>query len=141
MRSIAKFIILGCSLIVAGIGATAILAPRDEQSFEPCQVTKSEGQSPGGTYKTELVVRTCAWGFGQAAETVELKVTKLGDNGWFTHVPIEYDSTAEDQGAAIPTAEWVGPQELVVTVNSKSRTGTIISKHQELAVTRTYREP
>lgn len=46
---------------------------------------------------------------------------------------------SRDQGTATPPAEWAGPQELIITVSSKSRTGTIVSKHQELSVTRTYR--
>ena len=141
MRPIAKFIALGSLLIIAGVGATAIMAPHEGKTVEACEDTRSETTAPGGAYKAELVVHTCAWGFGQAAETVDLKVTKLGPSGWFMHVPIEYDSTAEDQGMPKPTAQWAGPGALVVNVNSKSRTGTIVSKQLGLTITRTYRTP
>jgi hypothetical protein len=141
MRPIAKFVILGSLLIVAGVGAVALLAPREEKGIEPCEDAKSETIAPGETYKAEMVVHTCAWGFGQAAESVDLKVTKLGNNGWFVHVPIEFDSTAEDQEVARPTARWVGPDALVVTVKSKVRAGTIVSKQLGLTITRTYQAP
>lgn len=141
MRPIAKFLVLGCLLIAAGIGATVMLAPREKKSVEACRDAKSEARAPGGAYKSELIVHTCGWDFGQAAETVDVKVTKLGADGWFMHLAVEYDSIAEDQGIAIPTAEWTAPQELLVTVHSKSRTGTIVSKHQGLTVTRIYLAP
>jgi hypothetical protein len=141
MRPIAKFAALGSFLVAAGVVAVAIIAPREEKSTVPCEDTKSETAAPGGKYKTEMVVHTCAWGFGQAAETVDLKVTKLGSGGWFVHVPIEYDSTAEDQGVAKPATRWAGPDALVVTVYSKVRTGTIVSKQLGLTVTRTYQAP
>jgi hypothetical protein len=141
MRPIAKFIVLGGLSVVAGVGATAIVASHKEKTIEACEDTRSETTAPGGAYKAELVVHTCAWGLGQATETVDLKVTRLGTSGWFMHVPIEYDSTAEDQGMVKPTAEWAGPQAPVVNVSSKSRTGTIVSKQLGLTITRTYRTP
>lgn len=141
MRPIAKFLVLGGFMITAGVGVIALIAHRAEKSTEPCQDTRAETAAPGGKYKTEMVVHTCAWGFGQAAETVDLKVTKLGNGGWFIHVPIEYDSTAEDLGTAKPTAHWASPDALVVTVISKVRTGTIVSKQLGLTVTRTYQAP
>jgi hypothetical protein len=139
MRPIAKFIVLGGSLIIASIGAAAIMASHKEKAIESCEDTKSESTAPGGAYTAELVVHTCAWGFGQAAESVDLKVTKLGTSGWFMHVPIEYDSTAEDRGTSKPTTEWAGPGALVVNVTSNSRTGTIVSSQLGLTITRTYR--
>jgi len=141
MRPIAKFAVLGSLLIAAGVGAVAFMAPHEKASIEPCEDTKSEVTAPGETYKAEMVIHTCAWGFGQAAESVDLKVTKLGNNGWLVHVPIEYDSTAEDLGVARPTARWAGPDALVVTVKSKVRSGTIVSKQLGLTITRTYQAP
>ena len=141
MRPIAKFATFGSLMIVAGVGAVALFAPHEGKSIESCEDAKSETIAPGETYKAEMVVHTCAWGFGQAAESVDLKVTKLGNGGWFVHVPIEYDSTAEDEGVARPTAHWTDPDTLVVTVNSKARTGTIVSKQLGLTIVRTYQAP
>ena len=141
MRPVTKFAVLGSLVVAAGVGAVVLLAPREGKSTVPCEDTKTDTAAPGGKYKAEMVVHTCAWGFGQAAEAVDLKVTKLGNDGWFVHVPIEYDSTAEDQGVAKPTVHWAGPDALVVTVNSKARTGTIISRQLGLTITRTYQAP
>ena len=105
MRPITKFAVLGSLLVAAGVGAVVLIAPREGKSTVPCEDTKSETSAPGDKYKAEMVVHTCAWGFGQAAEAVNLKVTKLGNDGWFVHVPIEYDSTTEDHGVAKPTVD------------------------------------
>jgi hypothetical protein len=138
MKAFARFAAIGGLLIVAGVGAVAALAPAAEKSIEPCQENKTEALSPGGMFRSELVIRTCGWGFGLAAETVDVKVTKLGPSGWFMHVPVEYDSTAEDQGTNAPTVEWMGSKDLQVTVNSRSRTGVIVEKNKDISITRRY---
>lgn len=115
-----------------------MLTGAPEETVEPCQDNKTEALSPGGMFRSELVIHTCGWGFGLAAETVDVKVTKFGPNGWYMHVPVEYDSTAEDQGTKTPTVEWMGPKDLLITVNSRFRTGVIVRTNQDISITRRY---
>ena len=141
MRPLVKFLLLGGFLIAVGLGALAYSTPSSTASPEPCEDVRSTAIAPGNDFTAELVIHTCAWGFGLAAETVNVKITKTGKDGWFFDLPIEYDSIWDDRGTSSPTVQWVGSDNLVVNVSSKSRSGTIVSKQLGLTVTRTYHTP
>ena len=141
MQPIAKFIALSAALLTVGVAAVAALAPTGMLAIEPCEDKKTLQTSPDGRYVAELLIHTCAWGFGQAAETVDVNITKLGNGGWFTRIPIEYDSTTEDQGTTTPSLRWTGIDELSIDVVSMVQTGTLISSRLGLKIVRRYGNP
>jgi hypothetical protein len=114
------------------------VVPQDKGEIGPCQDQATTKEAPGGLFKAELRVHTCGWGFGQAAETVTVKVTKLGPDGWHQVFPVEFDSTAEDSGLVPPTMDWSGPNVLTIHVVSKIRSGTLKSHQIGLTVIRDY---
>lgn len=82
--------------------------------------------SPDGEFKAELTVSTCAWGFGMAAESAEVKVTRLGGKGYFFVVPIEWCLEDDEAGLAKPSIRWTAPRTLTIHAVSKEVTGTLI---------------
>jgi hypothetical protein len=135
MHPVAQFLSLAGGLLAAAVVVLVAIASKGP---DPCEDAKTLKTSPTGKYEAEMTMHTCGWGFGQAAETVDVKITKLGSGGWFTHVPIEYDSTAEDQGTPPPTVQWTDPDSLIIEVNSKVRTGNLVSMQLGLTVVRKY---
>jgi hypothetical protein len=104
----------------------------------PCSEMVSTTTSPSGKFEAQLTIKTCAWGFGLAAETVTLKMTKLGEGGWYYDQPIEFDSINRDNGCPPPTLRWTGPDQLSIFIVSSDTSGRLARQHDGLTVIREY---
>lgn len=91
----------------------------------PCDKVTTTLLSPGGEFKAELTVSICSWGFGLAAESAEVKVTRLGENGYFFVMPIEWSLEDEEAGLSKPTLQWTSPRTLTIHAVSREVTGTL----------------
>jgi len=118
--------------------AFSMVATGCVKSPDPCSEIGTTTTSPSGKYEARLVIKTCGWGFGLAAESVTIKVTKLGQGGWFYTQPIEFDSINRDNGCPPPTISWTGPNQLRIFTVSNDTSGRIVRQDSELTVIREY---
>ncbi len=105
---------------------------------DPCTEAVRTIPSPSGKYEAKITIKTCGWGFGLAAESVELKVSKLGQGGWFYTLPIEFDSINRDNGCPPPTINWTGPNELHVLAVTRNNVGRLVRHDGDLSIIREY---
>ena len=98
----------------------------------------SKATSPSGKYQAELTKKTGTWGFGLAAVSCEIKLTKLGPKGWFYTTGLEFDSINMDDGCPNPSIDWVAPNELHVLIVTRNVSGRITRRNDDLIVTREY---
>lgn len=136
--TVRRFLVYCAAFLIASLALLALIVPHGPPAIDPCEDTIASKESPGSGFRAEMKTHTCAWGFGLAAETVTVKVTKLGPDGWFMFVPIEFDSTADDAGLPNPTIRWTSPDNLVIHVVSKVRLGTLQWRKPGLTVVREY---
>ena len=96
-------------------------------------------RSPSGNYRAALMRAVTNAGIAADAETVTLRVTKLGTAGWFYKDKLEYDSLNLDYGCPEPTACWTGPNKLTVNVVTRQTAGCLERRKGDLTVVRNYR--
>ena len=109
-------------VLVGLLGVSCHRKPDDSA----CDKVTTTLLSPTGEYKAELTVSTCAWGFGLAAESAEVKVTRLGENGYFFVVPIEWCLEDDEAGLSKPTIQWTAPRTLTIHIVSTEVSGTLV---------------
>lgn len=126
----------GSVLVFAGLLVAAYHHESNETGA--CKAALLSSTSPSGHYRAEMKDQTCRWGLGLAANTISVKVEKLGQGGWFYTIPLEYDDLDIDQGTPSPTMEWSGPDSLSILVHTHHISGTLVRTDHELTVTRTY---
>ncbi|HJU83987.1 MAG TPA: hypothetical protein VJ600_07230 [Holophagaceae bacterium] len=127
------------STLVPGVTIAILLTSFGcKKEPNPCIEETKTSISPSGKYEARLTVKTCAWGFGMAAESVEVKITKLGQGGWFYIQPIEFDSINKDDGCPLPSITWTGPNELTIHALTRDTSGRVVRQDEDLSVIREY---
>ena len=133
-----RFLTYAAAFVCIALIALYFIVSRHESTLAPCEDTTTGLSSPSKQYLAEVVSHTCAWGFGQAASTLTVKVTRLGANGWYFTLPLEFDPLSDDQGLPGPRAEWTAENTLVITTESRSVSGILELTRHPLIVVRRY---
>lgn len=126
-----------CAVIVVCI-LLAFAYHHEFSETDACSVTTQSATSPSGQYRAEMQNKQCRWGFGFAANSVQVKVERLGKGGWFYTVAIKYDGFYGDQGLPAPTMKWNGANSLVINVHSHDISGSLARVDGELSVVQHY---
>ena len=132
---------VGAGIVLAVAGLFAAAYHHEFSKAEACKSTLQAVTSPSGLYRAEMKNQICRWGFGLAANSVSVKVEKLGNGGWFYKIPLEYDGLNGDQGLPAPTINWSEPNSLMILVHTRNTSGTLARTSHELTVVRSYVGP
>lgn len=129
---------VGAGVVIVVAILLALAYHHEFSEADACSVATQSATSPSGRHRAEMQNKHCRWGFGFAANPVQVKVEKLGKSGWFYTVAIKYDGFYGDQGLPAPTMTWNGPNSLVISVHSHDMSGSLARVDGELSVVQHY---
>jgi hypothetical protein len=130
-----KFIQVSIVFGVVLIGAFALSFRGGGARMEDCAKTKTIKISSNTTYRADLTLSECAWGFGTAENSADVKIT------WhesYTDIPIESPLGPGTVGIPSPTIDWTSTDTLTINIASRTTKGTLETQYPGLKVIRNY---